>query len=83
VRIDAGHRYYGYVVVINEDELGVDRDTLIEALEAEGVKASPMRYQMLHQCPLYRDLPLIDGVPALHLLGQESPLEQRILNCHP
>jgi len=67
--------WYGYIMIINEKELGVSRDVLIEALNAEGVQATDMRYDLLHQCPLYRDLPLVNGVPALHLLGKEPPRE--------
>ena len=74
--------WYGYILTINEEELGVPRDILIEALNAEGVQATDMRYDLLHQCPLYRDLPLINGVPALHLLGKEPPREATRL-CLP
>lgn len=65
--------WYGYIVIVNEEALGARRDDLIDALTAEGVKAVGMRYDLLHQCPLYRDVPLINGVPALHLIGRPFP----------
>jgi len=65
--------WYGYILLIDEAELGVSRDVFVEALEAEGVKAAGMRYDLLHHCALYKELPLVEGVPALHLVGLPAP----------
>jgi perosamine synthetase len=63
--------YYGYRVVFDPDALGgLDMLRFIDALNAEGVLAEPERYVMLHLSPLYRDLPIEDGRPALHKLGE-------------
>ena len=46
--------FYGYRAIYREEELGVSRERLIEALKAEGVEVDPCRYGMCHTFPLYQ-----------------------------
>lgn len=48
------HVYYLYPIVLDPDRLGVDRDVVVAALEAEGVQGLSKGYQNLHLLPMYR-----------------------------
>jgi len=54
VRDDANHSYHLYVVRIDEDMLGADRDWVFEALHAEGIGVQ-VHYIPVHLHPLYRE----------------------------
>ena len=47
------HVYYVYAMQVDVEELGVSRDLLCDALNAEGVGVSK-RYQNIHLIPLYQ-----------------------------
>jgi perosamine synthetase len=53
VRADRTHVYYIYPLILNIDKLGVSRDQIHKALQAEGVTLSK-RYQNIHLLPLYQ-----------------------------
>lgn len=53
VRADCTHVYYVYPLILDIAELGVSRDRIHEALQAEGVRVSK-RYQNIHLIPLYQ-----------------------------
>ncbi len=48
------HVYYVYGIVLNIPQLGVDRDTIIEALHAEGVTGVAGGYVNVHLLPMYQ-----------------------------
>ena len=54
VKPDCTHVYYTYVMTLDPDVLGVDRDTLHKALVAEGVPAIGSRYENIHLLPMYQ-----------------------------
>ena len=53
VRQDRTHVYYVYPMILDIKELGVSRDRIHAALNAEGVELSD-RYQNIHLLPLYQ-----------------------------
>lgn len=48
------HAYYIYPLVLNAERLGVNRDQIHAALQAEGVEVSK-RYQNIHLLPMYQN----------------------------
>ncbi len=53
VRVDCTHVYYVYPLILDIEELGVSRDRLHAALQAEGVSVGK-RYQNIHLLPVYQ-----------------------------
>ncbi len=53
VRPDRTHVYYVYPMILDIEKLGVSRDQIHEALQAEGVALSK-RYQNIHLLPMYQ-----------------------------
>ena len=53
VKEKSSHVYYMYCMILDIDELGVSRDVIADALEAEGVMLY-RRYQNLHLLPMYQ-----------------------------
>lgn len=51
---DSTHVYYVYALVLDIDELGVSRDTIHAALQAEGVPVGKS-YQNIHLLPMYQN----------------------------
>lgn len=49
------HAYYVYGMRIDADAMGVSRNTLVEAMRAEGVPGVMAAYQNLHMLPLFRN----------------------------
>jgi len=54
VRSDCTHAYYMYPMVLNIQQLGVKRATIIEALEAEGIAGLAGGYANVHLLPMYQ-----------------------------
>lgn len=54
VKHDRTHVYYVYPLVLDIDELGVSRERIHAALQAEGVAVSD-RYQNIHLLPMYQN----------------------------
>lgn len=48
------HAYYIYGMVLDTDHLGVRRETLVKALQAEGVTGLINGYQNVHQFPIFQ-----------------------------
>lgn len=53
VKADRTHVYYVYPMILNVRELGVSRDQIHAALQAEGVEVSKS-YQNIHLLPMYQ-----------------------------
>jgi perosamine synthetase len=53
VKPDCTHVYYGYPLLFNEEEVGVHRNLIVEALLAEGVPTAG-GYCNLHMLPMYQ-----------------------------
>lgn len=53
VKCDRTHVYYVYPLILDIQELGVSRDKIHAALQAEGVPVSK-RYQNIHLLPMYQ-----------------------------
>lgn len=53
VRPECTHVYYVYPMILNIEELGVSRDRIHAALQAEGVAVSK-QYQNIHLLPVYQ-----------------------------
>lgn len=51
---DATHVYYVYGMTLDVETIGVRRESLVEALRAEGVPALVVGYQNLHLLPMFR-----------------------------
>ena len=49
------HVYYIYGIKLNINTLGVSRDTIVDALRAEGVPGLMLGYQNLHLLPMFRN----------------------------
>lgn len=49
------HVYYVYGMTLDIEQLGVNRQHIVEALRAEGVPALVVGYQNLHMLPLFRN----------------------------
>lgn len=54
VQKDRDHVFYVYPLVIDTDGLGVSRDIICDALEAEGLSVM-RRYQNIHLLPMYQN----------------------------
>lgn len=54
VKSDCKHVYYVYPLVLDTDNLGVSRDKIIAALEAEGVEGLGAGYANVHMLPMYQ-----------------------------
>ncbi len=48
------HAYYVYAMVLDVEQVGVPRDRIFAALEAEGVQALAAGYACLHLLPMYQ-----------------------------
>lgn len=48
------HAYYVYPMVLDTTALGVSRERLLEALQAEGVQGLSARYQNVHLMPIFQ-----------------------------
>lgn len=53
IRNDRDHVYYVYPLIIDEKKLGVSRERICDALEAEGLSIM-RRYQNIHLLPMYQ-----------------------------
>jgi len=51
---DCTHVYYVFPLIVNVDKLGVSRDLIIRALEAEGVSGLISGYANIHLLPIYQ-----------------------------
>lgn len=49
------HVYYSYPLLVNEDETGVSRNRIFEALTAEGIPGLGKWYENLHLYPMYQN----------------------------
>lgn len=54
IRAGSTHVYYLYPLVLDTDTLGVSREVIKRALEAEGVPGLAAGYQNLHLLPMYQ-----------------------------
>lgn len=54
VKSDCTHVYYVYQMMLDVDMLGVSRDRIFSALEAEGVEGLSTKFANLHLLPLYQ-----------------------------
>lgn len=54
VKSNRTHVYYVYPIILDINELGVSKERIREALQAEGVEVSD-RYQNIHLLPLYQE----------------------------
>ena len=54
-RPECTHVYYVYSMVLDIDELGVPRSTIVRALEAEGVAGLAAGYANVHMLPMYQE----------------------------
>lgn len=52
---DSTHAYYVYPMVLDVDQLGVKRETLVKALQAEGVVGLSNGYQNVHLLPMFQN----------------------------
>lgn len=48
------HAYYMYPIVLDIEKIGVSRNRIIEALEAEGIEGLAAGYANLHMLPMYQ-----------------------------
>ncbi len=53
VKPECTHAYYGYPIILDIEELGVNRERIHEALQAEGVPIAK-KYQNIHLLPMYQ-----------------------------
>ncbi len=54
IKENCTHVYYGYPLIYDQNETGVSRDHIVEALRAEGVPVSD-QYCNLHLLPMYQN----------------------------
>ena len=54
VRHNCTHAYYMYPIVLDVDKIGVSRNIIYQALEAEGVQGLSEGYVNLHLLPMYQ-----------------------------
>ena len=54
VKSDCTHAYYVYPMVLDVDQLGVSREKIVAALEAEGVTGLAAGYANVHLLPMYQ-----------------------------
>jgi perosamine synthetase len=52
---DSSHAYYVYPMILDVDKLGVKRETLVKALQAEGVIGLSNGYQNVHLLPMFQN----------------------------
>ncbi|RHX91172.1 pyridoxal-5'-phosphate-dependent protein [Leptospira yasudae] len=55
IRKDSTHVYYIYPILIDEDQLGLPKKKIYDALIAEGIADLSMGYANLHLLPLYQN----------------------------
>lgn len=55
VKSDCTHVYYLYPLVVDADKLGVTRDKIVQALQAEGVPGIAAGYQNIHLLPIFQE----------------------------
>ena len=55
VQEGATHVYYVYGMVLDTDELGVERKAIFDALKAEGVPGLMPGYQTIHRLPIFTE----------------------------
>ena len=48
------HSYYVYSMVLDTNEIGLSRETILKAIEAEGLKGVYGKYNLLHDLPIYK-----------------------------
>ena len=51
---DCTHAYYVYPISLDVDSLGVQRETIVKALNAEGIEGIAAGYQNVHLLPLFQ-----------------------------
>jgi dTDP-4-amino-4,6-dideoxygalactose transaminase len=56
VKPDCTHAYYMYPMILDVEELGVTRDVIVKALEAEGVTGLTNGYVNIHLLPMYQKM---------------------------
>lgn len=54
VKSDCTHAYYVYPMILDVDQLGVSREKIVAALEAEGVTGLAAGYANVHLLPMYQ-----------------------------
>ena len=54
VESECTHVYYVYPLILDEERLGVRRERIAEALQAEGVEGIATGYQNIHLLPVYQ-----------------------------
>ncbi len=54
IKPDCTHAYYVYPMILATDQLGVSRERILAALEAEGVTGLAAGYANLHLLPMYQ-----------------------------
>lgn len=54
VKSDCTHAYYVYPMILDADQLGVSREKIVAALEAEGVTGLAAGYANVHLLPMYQ-----------------------------
>ena len=54
VKSECTHAYYVYPMVLDVDQLGVSREKIVAALEAEGVTGLSAGYVNVHMLPMYQ-----------------------------
>lgn len=54
IKDNCTHVYYVFPLIVDVDSLGVKRDIIIEALEAEGVTGLASGYANIHMLPMYK-----------------------------
>lgn len=55
IKPDCTHAYYMYPMVLDIEQLGVQRSRIIEALEAEGIVGLAAGYTNVHLLPMYQN----------------------------
>ena len=51
---NCSHAYYMFPMILDIDKIGLPRDTIYEAIVAEGVKGLTQGYANIHQLPMYQ-----------------------------
>jgi len=55
VKPDCTHVYYVYKMVLDVESLGVSRERVFEALQAEGIEGLGTKFANIHRLPLYQN----------------------------
>jgi dTDP-4-amino-4,6-dideoxygalactose transaminase len=55
IKDNCTHAFYCFGLIIDESSIGVNRETIIKALEAEGVNGLNAGYQLLHMLPMFQE----------------------------